>query len=468
MRTLREGGEGRVVLAYQPSLSRWLAVKFVRLEPGARSVGEGLLRRLAAYAKEMLEPAVAPILASGLLEVPFAPSEVEVRGALRSSTSLGPSGFGLQPGLYLYIVMPYVHALPAHELAGGPLGVKEAAALFTGAAKLLARLHRQGLLHLDLKPANVLVDVHGRVVLVDPLLALVHGTSAYSAPEPDPSQPADRYALGRLVAAVWTGRYPQSAREGLPELPEPAVQLSGKERLAHGRFRLQLEQLARDPAQRELDIAGAEAFTNDLGAADGAADLAAQVERRPFAATLADIEKAQATRGGQPPSIRQDGGHEEGRLNPWPLVLGLGLAAGIVVGGEWWLHRPAVPAIDPPLAAATVPDPDIAFSKDAPERHGVAVRLGDTDTVAVDRALFKMRVPSRITRIAILGHDDLVADEILYPVRGQVYRWDVQPGSFNYEVDRQDYGPDIEPMFLEPSGKRLIEVKPKPSSAPIP
>ena len=164
VRTLREGGEGRVVLAYDPALSRWLAVKLVRLRPGARAVGEALLGKLAAYAKDMLEPAVVPILESGLLEPEAAP-------------------FGLPPALYLTIVMPYVHGLPAHELAQGPLGTKEAAALFTAAAKALARLHGQGLLHLDLKPDNVLVDVQGRVVLVDPLLALVHGSSAYAARE---------------------------------------------------------------------------------------------------------------------------------------------------------------------------------------------------------------------------------------------------------------------------------------------
>ena len=277
VRSLREGGEGRVVLCYDPALSRWLAVKLVALEADARPLGDALLAKLAAFAKDMLEPAVVPILESGLLE-PQGPIAAK---------------YGLEPGLYLYIVMPYVHGLPAHELARGPLGAKEAAALFVAGAKLLARLHAQGLVHLDLKPANVLVDVQGRVVLVDPLLALVQGTNAYAAHEADLGPPADRYALGRLVAAAWTDHYPTSQRDGLPELPEPSVQLSGKARLAHGRFKKLLEQLAGAPEGREIDLVAAEAIADDLGATDGAAVLAKQVARSPFHATLAEIEKAQ-------------------------------------------------------------------------------------------------------------------------------------------------------------------------------
>ncbi len=168
----------------------------------------------------------------------------------------------------------------------------------------------------------------------DGSFAPLHGANADAGPQLDPAQPADGKALGYLVAAVWTGRYPQGAREGHSELVEPAVEPSGKESLAHGRFHAQLEQLAGDPSRRELDIATVEAFTIDLGANDVAAVLAAQVERSPLGATLADIEQAQATRGRERPSIPHDGGREEGPCKPWVLVLGLGLAVGVVVGGE--------------------------------------------------------------------------------------------------------------------------------------
>ena len=160
--------------------------------------------------------------------------------------------------------------------------------------------------------------------------------------------------------------------------------------------------------------------------------------------------------------------HEDWPPKPWSLALGLGLAVAIVAGGEWWLHRPTREGIDPPLATATAPQADIGFSNDAPERHGTAVRLADADTVAMDRALFKLRLPFKANRIAILGRDDAVADEVERPVRGQVYRWDVQPGSFSYEVDRVGFSPDIEPIALGPGGKRFIVVPERPALAPTP
>jgi hypothetical protein len=463
VRTLREGGEGRVVLAYDPALSRWLAVKFVRLEPDARPLGEALLGKLAAFAKDMLEPAVILILESGLLEV---------QGPLAAQ-------YGLEPGLYLYIVMPYIHGLPAHELARGPLGAKEAVALFVGAAKLLARLHAQGLVHLDLKPANVMVDVQGRVVLVDPLLALVQATSAYAAPEADLGPAADRYALGRLVAAVWTARYPTSQRDGLPELPEPAVELSGKERLAHGRFRKQLERLAGDPEGRVIDLVAAEAIGDDLGATDGVAVLAGQVERSPFHASLTEIESAQQAplpAGAtplapiRPPLAEREirGRHHVARA--WYL---LALAVLSVIGAAYvlWAHQHRdgpLPDFTPPLRDATNDYGDIAFSRDAPERQGVAVRLADDDKVALDRALFKMQLPFQALSIAILSRDDVVVDRVDHPVPNQVYRWDVKPGWFNFEVDRVGFGPDTEPMSLERGGKRLVKIAKEPLSAPPP
>jgi serine/threonine protein kinase len=98
IRKLGEGGEGTVWLTWDRALSRWLAVKVVRLEPGARAAGEELRAKLGPAARELLDPAVAPVLATELLDTP-------------------DPRFGVTNGLALYTVMPYIHGLPAHELA---------------------------------------------------------------------------------------------------------------------------------------------------------------------------------------------------------------------------------------------------------------------------------------------------------------------------------------------------------------
>ncbi|MFI5840172.1 diguanylate cyclase [Catenuloplanes sp. NPDC051500] len=112
----------------------------------------------------------------------------------------------------------------AATLADGPLPVTAALRLATGLTAALAGLHRRGILHRDITPANVLLDPAGTPTLIDFGLATAQvegpdagrliGTLTYVAPEQTGrtgrgvDQRADLYGLGATVYAALTGGPP--------------------------------------------------------------------------------------------------------------------------------------------------------------------------------------------------------------------------------------------------------------------
>lgn len=120
-----------------------------------------------------------------------------------------------------YYVMEYMEsgALEDH-LADGPLPVDQALTLFREVAIGLRHAHDKGVLHCDLKPANVLLDQDGKPRLADfGQSRLSHeqapalGTLFYMAPEQAsleavPNAAWDVYALGALFYCMLTGAPP--------------------------------------------------------------------------------------------------------------------------------------------------------------------------------------------------------------------------------------------------------------------
>jgi serine/threonine protein kinase len=117
-----------------------------------------------------------------------------------------------------YVVFEYVEGPTVDDLVHegeGPLLPGDAVRLVAHVAGALHYVHGRGIVHLDVKPANVVVR-DGRPVLIDfdvaaPIgeVARLGGTSAYMAPEQIIGEPAapsmDVFALGVLLYEAVTG-----------------------------------------------------------------------------------------------------------------------------------------------------------------------------------------------------------------------------------------------------------------------
>ncbi|WP_128431842.1 serine/threonine-protein kinase [Streptomyces cyaneus] len=128
----------------------------------------------------------------------------------------------------LYLVMELVSGDSLARVASqfGALPAERVARIAAQAAAGLAAAHRQGIVHRDIKPGNLLLDADGTLkigdfgiarFLDDPGAALtatgqIVGTSLYLAPERALGKPAgpasDVYALGCVLYQLLTGRPP--------------------------------------------------------------------------------------------------------------------------------------------------------------------------------------------------------------------------------------------------------------------
>ena len=134
-----------------------------------------------------------------------------------SILQVGATGSGLP-----YIVMPY-HAQDSLDLRirrHGPLPLDEALRIGVKMAGAIETSHRLGILHRDVKPANILLSDYGEPELADfgiahitggfeTVTGAITGSPAYTAPEvlsgEPPSPASDIYALAATLFSALTG-----------------------------------------------------------------------------------------------------------------------------------------------------------------------------------------------------------------------------------------------------------------------
>lgn len=173
----------------------------------------------------------------------------------------------------VFLVMEFVDGATLRDVIARSDGLPpgHAAAIAERVARALDYAHERGLVHRDVKPANILIGHDGAVKVADFGIAkadqaddltktgMVLGTAAYVAPEQILAHPidgaADQYALGCMLYEALTGRQPFKAETAVAtaaqRLERPAPPLRAvRPDVPDGLERIVARAMSREPADR--------------------------------------------------------------------------------------------------------------------------------------------------------------------------------------------------------------------------
>jgi serine/threonine-protein kinase len=194
------GGMAAVYRGYQPDVDRRVAVKVIERSAVDAAFVERFQREARTIAR-LQHPHILPLYAFGDA------SDV------------------------LYLVMPLIEGGTLSDRAQlGALSPQQTARVLTEIAAALDYAHRQGVIHRDVKPSNILIDADGHALLSDFGIAKrlddttsgalltgsgVVGTIAYMSPEQAEGKPldgrSDQYGLAVTAYELIAGRRPFQA-----------------------------------------------------------------------------------------------------------------------------------------------------------------------------------------------------------------------------------------------------------------
>lgn len=195
------GGMATVYKAYDTRLERDVAIKLVRKDSIPAEQHERVLKRFEREAKSLakfLHPNIVPVYDYG-----------EYQGAP-------------------YLVMAYLPGGTLKEWIGKPIPIEKAINWVLPVAKALSYAHKEGVVHRDVKPSNILISRDGEVMLSDFGIAQILtqettqltvtgmgvSTPEYMAPEQwqgRADEASDQYALGVVLYELLTGVKPYTA-----------------------------------------------------------------------------------------------------------------------------------------------------------------------------------------------------------------------------------------------------------------
>src|SRR5256885_6637769 len=194
---LGHGGMATVYLAHDLALDRSVAIKV--LAPALLAMGEGMVERFkreARTAAALSHPHIIPIY------------------AVKESDEV------------LYFVMKYVQGRPLDAVIRdvGPLPIPMVQAIVAQVGDALGYAHRHGVIHRDVKSANIMLDEEGWAVVTDfgiakvlqaeglTMTGVTVGTPTYMSPEQigthEVTGASDQYSLGVVAYEMLTGKLP--------------------------------------------------------------------------------------------------------------------------------------------------------------------------------------------------------------------------------------------------------------------
>ncbi|MEX1358477.1 MAG: Stk1 family PASTA domain-containing Ser/Thr kinase [Gaiellaceae bacterium] len=335
VRKLGSGGMATVYLAEDQELGRRVAIKILNERHANDDQFVERFRREAKNAAGLSHPNIVSIYDRGEAE-----------------------------GTY-YIAMEHLQGRNLKELisARGPAPVHIAVDVTRQVLAALSNAHKNGIVHRDIKPHNVMVDDDRRVKVTDFGIARagasqmteagsIVGTAQYLSPEQargaGVDQRSDLYSVGVVLYELLTGKVPftgespvEIAMKHLSDTPPPPSELNPE--VPEDLDMIVMRALAKDPARRyqsaEQMNADLERVARGLGVSPETEEAATQIIAGANAMPT-QISRAPTVAG--PPAYPAESVYydyeEEPRRRPiWPWIVAALLVIGALVGG-WYVY----------------------------------------------------------------------------------------------------------------------------------
>jgi eukaryotic-like serine/threonine-protein kinase len=340
-RKLGSGGMADVYLAEDQELGRRVALKLLNDRHASDEQFVERFRREAQSAAGLNHPSIVSIFDRGYAESTY------------------------------YIAMEFLDGRTLKELLirNGPTPVPIAIDYARQILGALSFAHRNGIVHRDIKPHNIIVGSDGRLKVTDFGIARsgasqmteagsIVGTAQYLSPEQARGAPvdprSDLYSLGIVLYEMLTGHVPftgdtpvEIAMKHLSQVPEPPSEL--RPDVPHDLDAIVMRALAKDPDQR---YESAEEMDADLARVARGVAVARETEDAmtqvlsgagvASAQTMIQRPRSAVAPPPVPPAYRRPNAYYDYEEPPrgrsvWPWLLALGLIIAGAIGG-WFLY----------------------------------------------------------------------------------------------------------------------------------